>query len=86
MTLLQLNPLLPVITTAGKALAHFLIDMGIEHDLHWVCFLDGNGQCWTYRNQEIMAISNLTYGRDYIFPFYDPQELELPKGTKHGHS
>jgi hypothetical protein len=61
-TILQLNPPIPLVTPQGKALAHFLIDYGPEHDLLWVCFQD-NGQCWTWRNQDIRAETNITFGR-----------------------
>lgn len=60
--MLQLDPPLPVETPKGKALAHVLIDPGIEHDLLWVCFQD-DGECWTWRNPEIRAQSNITMGR-----------------------
>ena len=60
--MLQLNPPLPVVTPEGKAIAHALIDYGPEHDLLWVCFQD-NGQCWTWRNQDIRAEQNITFGR-----------------------
>jgi len=61
--MLQLNPPLPVITPDGKALAHVLIDYGPEHDLLWVCFQE-DGECWTWRNQDIRAERNITYGRN----------------------
>jgi hypothetical protein len=53
---------LPVVTPEGKAIAHVMIDYGPEHDLLWVCFQD-NGQCWTWRNQDIRAEQNITFGR-----------------------
>ena len=60
--LLQLNPAIPVVTPKGKALAHILIDYGPEHDLIWVCF-EQDGTCWSWRNQEISAENNITFGR-----------------------
>jgi hypothetical protein len=60
--MLQLNPPLPVTTPAGKGLAHVLIDYGAEHDLLWVVFQDDK-ECWTWRNQDIRAETNLTFGR-----------------------
>jgi hypothetical protein len=60
--MLQLDPPLPVVTPTGKALAHVLIDYGAEHDLLWVCFQD-NGECWTWKNQDIKAEKNITFGR-----------------------
>ncbi len=76
--IIQLSPCIPVITPRGNALAHFLIDDGIEHHIQWVCFLDDNGECWTFQNPEIRAQKNITQGRDYISPFYHPEEVALP--------
>jgi hypothetical protein len=61
--ILQLNPPLPVVTPHGPALAHVLIDYGIEHDLYWVCFQDDSSECWTYSNLDIRAQKNITIGR-----------------------
>ena len=63
--ILQLDPPLPLSTPRGLGLAHVLIDYGPEHDLVWVVFLDGTGQCWSYRNPEVRAIKNLTMGRPH---------------------
>lgn len=63
MTMLQLNPPMPVVTPDGKAMAHVLIDYGPEHDLLWVCFQDDNRQCWTWRNKDIRSQDNITYWR-----------------------
>jgi hypothetical protein len=67
----QLNPPLPVRTPKGKALAHILIDYGIEHDLMWVCFQQESGECWTWRNSDIRADDNLSIGR-----YIDNTDLE----------
>lgn len=61
--LLQLDPPLPVITPKGKALAHLVIDYGAEHDLIWVTFQDDSGECWSWRNPEVTAQTNVTMGR-----------------------
>ena len=65
--ILQLNPTIPVITPKGRAQAVFVIDYGPEHDLIWVCFLDANGECWSYRNADIRAEKNITMGRKYDY-------------------
>lgn len=62
--LLQLNPPLPVETPRGKAMAHVLIDYGAEYDLLWVCFQQADAQCWTWKNSDIRAESNITFGRE----------------------
>lgn len=77
--ILQLNPSLPVRTPKGPAIAHFLIDTGLENDLQWVCFQDGSGECWTWSNRDVRAQKNITAGRDYISPFYEPEDMALPK-------
>jgi hypothetical protein len=61
--MIQLDPPMPIVTPKGKALAHVLIDYGAEHDLLWVCFQE-DGECWTWRNQDIRAESNVTFGRE----------------------
>lgn len=65
--IVQLNPTIPVITPKGRAQAIFVIDYGPEHDLIWVCFLDANGECWSYRNADIRAEKNVTMGRKYDY-------------------
>lgn len=60
--MLQLNPPIPVITPLGKGLAQVLVDYGVEHDLLWVVF-QSNSECWTWRNQDIRADVNITFGR-----------------------
>lgn len=60
--MLQLNPPIPVITPLGKGLAQVLIDYGVEHDLLWVVF-QSSSECWTWRNQDIRADVNITFGR-----------------------
>ena len=58
----QLNPPIPVVTPHGKGMAHMVIVYGIEHDLLWVVF-DDDGQCWSWRNQDIREQNNITMGR-----------------------
>ena len=63
-SILQLNPPLPMTTPKGTGLAHFLIDYGIEFNLMWTVFLDDTGECWTFDNTEIRAMPNASYGAD----------------------
>lgn len=63
MGMLQLDPPVPLATPRGKGLAHVLVDYGPEYDLCWVVFLDETGECWTFRNPEIRALANVTFGR-----------------------
>lgn len=64
--ILQLNPTIPMETPMGKALAHFLIDYGEEHDLYWVCFQDETGECWTWNNKQIRIQNNISFGRTHV--------------------
>lgn len=61
--LTQLNPPIPLDTPKGKALAHFVIDYGPEHNLMWVTFVDATGECWTWPNPKVRAQKNMTMGR-----------------------
>jgi hypothetical protein len=61
--MIQLNPPIPLDTPRGKGIAHVLIDYGIESDLIWVVLQD-NGECWSWRNQDIRAQNNITMGRE----------------------
>ena len=61
--IVRIDPPLPLNTPKGKALAHFLIDYGFEHDLYWICFQDETGECWTWNNKDIRAQKNITAGR-----------------------
>ena len=60
----QLNPPIPVITPDGKGMAQMVIDYGVEHDLIWVVFQKGSGECWCWGNKEIRAQNNITIGRN----------------------
>jgi hypothetical protein len=62
--ILQLNPVIPMISPKGKCFAHFLIDYGIEHNIMWVCFQDDTGECWTWSNPEVKIQNNPTIGRN----------------------
>ena len=66
MSILQLDPPIPVITPKGEGYAHLLIDYGPEYNLLWVCFLDDSGECWTYDNTQIRAQKNVTMGRTFV--------------------
>jgi hypothetical protein len=64
--IIRIDPPLPVLTPKGKALSHFLIDYGIEHDLYWICFQTETGECWTWNNKEIRSDYNVSIGRKEI--------------------
>ena len=51
----QLNPPIPLMTPKGRAMAHLIIDYGVENDLMWVCFQDDTGESWTWENAYVRA-------------------------------
>ena len=61
--IVQLNPVIPLITPKGKGFAHLVIDYSQEHDLMWVVFIDESGECWTFKNSEVRIVDNLSLGR-----------------------
>jgi hypothetical protein len=69
MTILQLDPPLPLTTPKGKATAHMVIDYGVEFDLLWVCFQDDTGECWAWSNPDVRGPRNITLHRENISPF-----------------
>lgn len=63
MTILQLNPTLPLSTPKGDGQAFFLIDYGLEYDLMFTVAIDATGELWTFSNKEVRAQKNITIGR-----------------------
>ena len=59
----QLKPPLPLETSKGTGLAHFVIDYGPESHLIWIVFMDDDGSCWSVPNPEIRMQSNWSMGR-----------------------
>lgn len=61
--MIQLRMPIPLMTPKGEGICHFLIDNGIEMDLHWVVFINATGECWTFSNRDIRAVKNITMRR-----------------------
>ena len=67
MTILQLNPMIPVVVNlsdewqSGYALA--IIDYSQEHHLMFVVAMDDTGEVWTVENPKIRIQKNITVGR-----------------------
>lgn len=59
----QLQCPIPLHTPKGFAVAHLVIDYGMDHDLQWVTFIVETGECWTFRNQDVRLVDNETMGR-----------------------
>jgi hypothetical protein len=66
MTIIQLDPTIPLVTPKGTGYAHFLIDFGQEHHLQWVVFIDDTGECWTFENPQVRIQKNFTMGRTQL--------------------
>lgn len=64
--ILQLTQPLWLITPKGEAVAHFLIDYGIENDLYWVCAQQETGECWTWSNRDVKFAKNISVGRTKV--------------------
>jgi hypothetical protein len=62
MTILQLNPSIPMSCPKGDGYAIAMIDYSQEHDILWVIGLD-NGEIWTYPNSEVRMVKNISLGR-----------------------
>lgn len=63
MSILQLDPPIPLQTPKGPGLAHLVLDYGPEHNLIWTCFIDATGECWSFDNSKVRAVKNITMGR-----------------------
>ena len=63
--ILQLNPPIPLWTTKGEGLAHFVIDYGQhEHHMIWGVALYEGGAWWWLENPEVRAMVCQTIGRE----------------------
>lgn len=70
MSMLQLDPPIPMVTPKGEGFAHILLDYGPESDLYWTVLITNTGEIWTYANRQVRAAKNITLGRTH------PQQLE----------
>ena len=79
--LTQLNPPLPLDTSKGRGMAHFVIDYGPEADLLWVVFMDKDGACWSVPNPEVRMHCNWSLGRRKAEP--DAADIETGGARVH---
>lgn len=63
MSMLQLNPPIPLFTPKGEGLAHFLIDYSCEMNLYWVVLIKETGEIWTFANPKVRACKNISLER-----------------------
>jgi hypothetical protein len=61
--ILQLNPTIPLTTPNGEGRAVALIDYGEDHDLKWVVIQTDTGEIWTWNNDKVRGVKNITLGR-----------------------
>lgn len=71
MTLLQLNPTIPVMTPKGSGQAILVIDYGSEHNLIWTVIIDNTGEIWSLQNPHIRGQKNITMERMTSVPIPD---------------
>lgn len=65
MTMMQLDPPIPMVTPKGEGFAHILLDYGPESDLYWTVLITETGEIWTYANRFVRAAKNITLGRTH---------------------
>lgn len=63
MSMLQLNPQIPVWTEKGTGRAIGWIDYSCEDHLIWIVAMDSTGEVWSMRNPEVRLQNNYTIGR-----------------------
>jgi hypothetical protein len=73
MSILQLNPTIPLQTPKGSGQAILVIDYGNEHHLIWTVILDETGEIWSYQNPHVRGQKNITMDR-----FLTPVKNEFP--------
>lgn len=64
MTILQLNPTIPMHCPQGIGYAIAMIDYSQEHDILWIIAINETGEVWAVPNKDIRAIINISMGRN----------------------
>jgi len=63
MTILQLDPQIPMSCPKGEGYALAMIDYSQDHDILWVIAINETGEIWTFPNHKIRALKNISMGR-----------------------
>lgn len=63
MFVLRLEPPIEMDTPRGRGLAILFRDYGHDHDDLWTVVLNDTGEFWTFRNADVRATTNFTFGR-----------------------
>lgn len=64
MFILRLEPPIEMDTPKGRGLAVLFRDYGHDTDDQWTIVLNETREFWTFRNPQVRAVSNLTWGRE----------------------
>lgn len=64
--ILQLNPTIPMSCPRGDGYAIALIDYSQEHSLYWIIAITETGEIWTYPNERVRMLMNITLGREEV--------------------
>lgn len=67
MNVIRLDPPIWLHTPKGTALAYFLI-IETEMDDQWKCVQHDTGEWWTWNNEDVRAVKNITLGRMKVSP------------------
>lgn len=60
MSILQLNPSLPITCPKGKGYAFAMIDYSQEHNILFVCTIDDTGEIWVFDNTHVKLQKNIS--------------------------
>lgn len=66
MSILQLNPTIPMWTAKGVGYAIAMIDYSQEHSLLWVIALNETGEIWAMPNEDVRLVRNYSVGRGNV--------------------
>lgn len=77
MTILQLNPTIPLNTPKGDGQAILVIDYGSEHNLIWTVMIDSTGEIWSFQNPHVRAQKNITMDRKQPTPLFNMSSIPV---------
>lgn len=63
MIIFEPNNQLEVETPKGRASVWLVTEYGTETEKIFTCIIKDTGEIWEYRNKDIIAVSNITFGR-----------------------
>jgi hypothetical protein len=72
----QLNPPLPVVTPLGRAQAHFVWEVSIEHYVMFLCWHDKTGECFVFPHHVLRLTPNISNGHPTHTPIQTVPGLE----------